>query len=96
MVIEWALSGPEWTLSGLEWDLSCLEWAFQVWKGPSRACDSHSLVCNGSLTPEFGPVNHENGSCAGLGWSTCVRVGPFQICLESGPSGLKLVLSGLT
>ena len=33
---------------------------------------------------------------AGLGWSTCVRVGPFQFSPERGPSGPELVLSGLT
>ena len=33
---------------------------------------------------------------AGLGWSTCVRVGPFQLSSERGPSGPELVLSGLT
>ena len=53
--------------------LSGLDGPFQVWKAwkASRACDSPSLVCNGSLRPEFGPVNHENGSC---------RAGMVHLC----------------
>ena len=54
--------------------LSGLDRPFQVWKGPSRACDSHSLVCNGSLRPEFGPVDHENGSC---------KAGMVHLCQSS-------------
>ena len=33
---------------------------------------------------------------AGMGWSTCVRIGPFQLSSERGPSGSGLVLSDLT
>ena len=32
----------------------------------------------------------------GLGWSTCVRVGPLQLSPERGPFGLKLAPLGLT
>ena len=64
-----------------------LDGPFQVWKGPSRACDSHSLVCNDSLRSEFGPVNHENGSC---------RAGMVYLCHSWALSDLKEPISGLT
>ena len=72
------LSGQEFLMSGM--DLSGLDGAFQVWKGPSGACDSHSLVCNGSLRPEFGPVNHGNGSC---------RAGMVHLCQSWALSDLS-------
>ena len=65
--------------------LSGLDGAFQVCKGPSGACDNHSLVCNGSLRPEFGPVNsvnHENDSC---------RAGMVHLCHSWALSDLSRV-----
>ena len=67
----------------------------QVQKRTSRSCDGHSLVCNDSLRPEFGPVKHKNGSYR-AGMVTCVRVGPLHLNPERGPFGLKLALLGLT
>ena len=60
--------------------LSGLDGPFLVWKGPSRACDSHSLVCNSSLRPEFDPVKHENGSC---------RAGMAHLCQSWALSDLS-------